>query len=47
MIDTIALNFTSESLNSYDPLHLILGTSIGIVTVVILIKKIFDRRNKK
>jgi hypothetical protein len=47
MIDTITLSFTSESLNSYDPIHLVLGASIGIVTVVILFKKIFDRRNKK
>jgi len=47
MIDTITLSFTSESLNSYDPIHLVLGASIGIVAAVILIKKIIDKRNRK
>jgi hypothetical protein len=47
MIDTITLSFTSESLNSYDPIHLVLGASIGFVAVVILIKKIIDKRNRK
>ena len=47
MINTIVLFFTKELLHTYDPIHLVLGASIGIVAVVILIKKIINRRNKK
>jgi hypothetical protein len=46
MINIITLYFTSESLSSYDPVHLVLGASIGIVAIVILIKKIISRKNK-
>jgi len=46
MINTIALFFTQEFQSEYDPVQLLLGASIGIVAVVILIKKI-SRRNKR
>ncbi len=47
MINIIALFFTKELLDSYEPVHLLLGLSIGIVGIVILIKKIIVRRNRK
>jgi len=47
MINIIALFFTKELINSYEPIHLLLGLSIGIVGILILIKKIINRRNKK
>jgi len=47
MINIIALFFTKDLIFSYDPMHVILGVSIGIFAVVILIKKIINRRNKK
>ncbi len=47
MINNIALFFTKELLFSYEPIHLMLGTSIGTIVVVILIKKITIRKNKK
>ena len=47
MINITPLYFTAESLSSYDPIHLVLGASIGIIAIVILIKKIIDRRNEK
>jgi len=47
MINITALFFTKELLNSYEPIHLLLGLSIGIVGIAILSKKIITRRNKK
>jgi len=47
MINIIALFFTKELLNSYEPVHLLLGLGIGIVGIAILIKKIINRRNRK
>ncbi len=47
MINTIALFFTEEFQGEYEPVHLLLGVSIGIVAVLILIKKIIGRRNRK
>jgi len=44
MINTISLFFTKDLLFSYEPVHLILGVSIGIVSVVVLIKKIINRK---
>jgi len=40
MISTIALYFTEGFSSEIDPFQLLLGASIGIVAVVILIKKI-------
>jgi hypothetical protein len=47
MINIFALFFTAEFSSNYDPIHLLLGVSIGIVVIVILIKKIINRRNNK
>jgi len=47
MLNTIALSFTADFQSEYEPIHLLLGASIGIIAVVILIKKIINRRNKK
>jgi hypothetical protein len=47
MINIIALFFTKEFSSEYEPAQLLLGAGIGIVAVVILVKKIIDRRNKK
>jgi len=47
MINIINLYFTKEFSSEYEPTQLLLGTGIGIVIVVILIKKIINRRNKK
>ena len=46
MIDTITIYFTKEFSSEYEPAQLLLGAGIGIVIVVILIKKIINRRNK-
>jgi len=46
MINTIALYFTEGFSSEIEPFQLLLGASIGIVAVVILIKKI-SRRNKR
>jgi len=40
MINTIALYFTEGFSSEIEPFQLLLGASIGIVAVVILIKKI-------
>jgi hypothetical protein len=45
MINLIALYFTKEFSSGYEPAQLLLGSGIGIVIVVILIKKIINRRN--
>ena len=42
----IGLYFTQEFSSEYEPAKLLLGTGIGIVIVVILIKKIINRGNK-
>jgi len=47
MMDIISLFFTKDFQSEYEPVHLLLGVSIGIVGVAILIKKIINRRNKK
>jgi hypothetical protein len=47
MINIIALYFTKEFSSEYDPFQLLLGAGIGIITVVILIKKIINRRNEQ
>jgi hypothetical protein len=47
MIDTITLYFTKDFQSEIEPFQLLLGASIGIIAVVILIKKIINRRNKK
>jgi hypothetical protein len=46
MIDMITLYFTKEFSPEYEPAQLLLGAGIGIVIVVILIKKIINKRNK-
>jgi len=46
-IITFGLSFRENGFSDYEPVHLLLGDSIGIVAVVILIKKIINRRNKK
>jgi len=47
MMNIIALYFTEEFSSEYEPFQLLLGASIGIIVVVILIKKIINRRNKQ
>jgi len=47
MINIISLYFTQEFQSEYEPIQLLLGASIGIIVVVILGKKIINRRNKK
>ena len=44
---TLRLSFTEQGFSDYEPIHLLLGVSIGIIVAVILIKKIINRRNKK
>ena len=44
---TLGLSFTEQGFSDYEPIHLLLGVSIGIIAVVILIKKIANRSNKK
>jgi hypothetical protein len=44
MFYNIPLFFTNDQLFSYEPIHLILGISIGIVAVVAIIKKIINRK---
>jgi hypothetical protein len=46
MINTISLYFTAEFSSEYEPVQLLLGAGVGIVIVVILIKKIISMRNK-
>jgi len=46
-IITLALSFGESGILDYNPAHLLLGASIGIIAVVILIKKIINRRNEK
>jgi len=43
----IALFFTEEFQLAYEPIHLLLGAGIGIIGIMILIKKIINSRNKK
>ena len=47
MINTIALYFTKEFQSEIEPFQLLLGTGIGIVAVVILVKKAINIRNAK
>lgn len=47
MLDTIVLYFTKEFSSEIDPFQLLLGASIGIIAVVITVKKVISRRNRK
>ncbi|MGY5148410.1 MAG: hypothetical protein ACW9W4_10470 [Candidatus Nitrosopumilus sp. bin_7KS] len=47
MIDIISLFFTAEFQSNYEPIHLLLGAGIGIIVIMILIKKIINKRNNK
>ena len=47
MIDMITLYFTNDFQSEIEPFQLLLGTGIGIVTVVFLIKKTINRGNEK
>ena len=47
MFNIVALFFTGTFQLEYDPIHLILGASMGILIVVIVIKKIIMRIKKK
>jgi hypothetical protein len=47
MIDMIALYFTKEFQSEIESFQLLLGAGIGIIALVIMVKKITDRRNKK
>ena len=47
MKNMFGLYFTKEFSSEYEPTKLLLGTGIGIIVVVILIKKIIDRGNKR
>jgi len=47
MINIAALFFTADFQSEYEPVYLLLGLSIGIVGIVILIKKIINKRNQK
>jgi hypothetical protein len=47
MISVVALYFARDFQTEIEPFQLLLGASIGIITVVILVKKIISRRNKK
>jgi len=47
MFNIVALFFTGTFQSEYEPIHLILGASIGILLVVIAIKKITMRIKKK
>ena len=47
MINIISLFFTEEFQLAYEPVHLLLGVGIGIITVMILVKKMIRRRNGK
>jgi purine-cytosine permease-like protein len=47
MIHIIALYFTKEFSSEYEPFQLLLGAGIGILAVVILIKKIINKRKKQ
>jgi hypothetical protein len=46
MINILAIFFTEEFSSGYGPFQLLLGSSIGILAVVILIKKIINKRKK-
>jgi len=47
MIHTVALYFTEGFSSEIEPFQLLLGASIGMVAVVIIIKKLIDWKNKK
>ena len=47
MINNYLTFFTGTFESTYEPIHLLLGISIGIIAVLVLIKKIIARRNKK
>lgn len=47
MINVISLFFTEDFQLTYEPVHLLLGAGIGIITVMILVKKMIRRRNNK
>jgi hypothetical protein len=47
MFDIVALFFTGTFQSEYEPIHLILGASVGILLIVIVIKKITMRIKMK
>jgi len=47
MINIVILYFAKNFQSEIEPFQLLLGSGIGIVAVIILIKKIINRRNKK
>jgi len=47
MINTVALSFTADFQSEYEPIHLLLGLTIGIIGIIIIAKKIIHRKNKK
>ena len=46
MIDIITLYFAKDFQSPIEPFQLLFGSGIWIVAVIILIKKIINRRNK-
>ncbi|MBT4325687.1 MAG: hypothetical protein HOD60_02090 [Candidatus Nitrosopelagicus sp.] len=47
MINNYLTFWTDTFVSSFDPIHLVLGGSMGIIALVIIIKKIIDRKSKK
>jgi len=47
MINGITLYFTENFQQEYEPVHLLLGISIGIIGIVIIAMKIINKKNKK
>jgi hypothetical protein len=47
MFNIVALFFIGAFQSEYEPIHLILGTSMGILLIVIVIKKITMRIKMK
>jgi len=39
--------FTEKFQLEYEPVHLLLGIAIGIIGIIIIAKKIINRRNQK
>ena len=47
MISTVALFFTKEFQSEYEPVHLLLGITIGVIGIVVIGKKILNNRSQK
>ena len=45
MIHIIPLYFTENFQSEYEPVHLLLGISIGIIGIVIIVMKIINKKN--